>query len=301
MRKLRSQRSEVGGATVRDALDQAIERLAAAGVETPRVDAELLLAHALGLRRLDLHAYPERRLTPDEAGRWERLLRRREAREPVPYLTGRVEFFGLPFRVGPGALIPRPETEILVEAVLDRACGASWPEGRPQILDVGTGTGCIALALASRLPTARVVGLEPSPEALAIARENGVALGLQWRVTWVEGRWEQWIAAAELQDLIVANPPYIPSKEVERLAPEQREYEPRLALDGGPDGLALITSLLREAPRRLRPGGLLALEIGAGQSEALVRLACQLPEWRRIEQLPDLAGIPRVLVAWRGE
>jgi release factor glutamine methyltransferase len=281
--------------TVREALFHAAVALAAAGVETPRLDAALLLADALDIRRIDLFAHPERALDDRETARWSEHLQRRLRREPVPYITGRAEFFGLPFRVGPGVLIPRPETELLVEAVAGRVPNDA------RILDVGTGTGCIALALASRLPESCLIALEPSAAALELAQENAATLGLSERVRWVEGRFPLDALAAEglaaTLDAVVANPPYIPSAEVERLAPELRQYEPRLALDGGPDGLALIRPLIEESSRLLRPGGVLALEMAAGQSEQVRGLVAEHPEWQSVEVLSDLAGIPRVLVA----
>jgi release factor glutamine methyltransferase len=275
--------------TVREHLCHGIAALEGAGVETPRLDAELLLADALGVRRIDLYAHPERLLDGTEVERWSERLDRRLRREPLSYITGRVEFFGLPFRAGPAALIPRPETEVLVEALLARLPDDAW------VLDVGTGTGCIALALAHRLPQARVVALEPSAAALALARENAAALGLSERVRWVRGWFPEDVVGA--LDAIAANPPYIPTAEVEALAPELREYEPRRALDGGADGLDVIRSLIGQGPRLLRPGGILAMEMAAGQAEVVRELAAERGDWRDVEILPDLAGIPRVLVA----
>jgi release factor glutamine methyltransferase len=298
-------------ATVREELCRAIPALERAGVESPRVDAELLLADALGVRRLDLYAHPERALDGSQAFRWSAHLHRRLRREPLPYITGQIEFYGLPFRVGPAALIPRPETEVLVEAVVTRVPADA------RMLDVGTGTGCIALALAHRLPHAHLIGLEPSAAALELARQNAAALELSQRVTWRQGRFpddvsrSDWVCTAVTAgrlreahggasgglDAIVSNPPYIPSAEVEGLAPELREFEPRLALDGGADGLALIRALVEGGPRLLRPGGLLAIEMAAGQSDRVRALVAELRIWRDVEVLPDLAGIPRVVVA----
>jgi release factor glutamine methyltransferase len=284
----------VSGETVRETLAAAAARLREAGVDGAQVDAELLLAHALSVRRLDLYARPERRLTPKEGARWRALIERRAGREPLPYLTGQVEFFGLPFHVGPGVLIPRPETEVLVEAVL--AHSAVGENAAPEILDVGTGSGCIALALASRLPAARIVALDPAPEALIIARENAARLGEKTpRVEWVEGRWPH----PGCFDAIVANPPYIASADLESLDPEVRDHEPRIALDGGPDGLAVIRPLLEEAPEHLRPGGLLAMEMAAGQSERVLSLVRSVSPWTDVAVREDLARIPRVLLATR--
>jgi release factor glutamine methyltransferase len=297
--------------TVREELSRAIPALERAGVDSPRVDAELLLADALGVRRLDLYAHPERALDESQAFRWFAHLSRRLRREPLPYITGQIEFYGLPFRVGPAALIPRPETEVLVEAVATRVPADA------RILDVGTGTGCIALALAHRLPHARLIGLEPSAAALELARQNAAAIGLSERVIWLQGRLPDNVSPSDRVctsdgtgtwreahgrasgglDAIVSNPPYIPSAEVEGLAPELREFEPRMALDGGADGLAVICSLVEEGPALLRPGGLLAMEMAAGQSDRVRALVAEPRIWRDVEVLPDLAGIPRVMVA----
>lgn len=297
--------------TVREELSQAIPALERVGVDSPRVDAELLLADALGVRRLDLYAHPERALDESQAFRWSAHLCRRLRREPLPYITGQIEFYGLPFRVGPAALIPRPETEVLVEAVATRVAADA------RILDVGTGTGCIALALAHRLPHARLIGLEPSTAALELARQNAAALGLSERVIWRHGRFPEDVSRSDRVctsdatgtlreahggalgglDAIVSNPPYISSVEVEGLAPELREFEPRMALDGGADGLSVIRALVEEGPRLLRPGGLLAMEMAAGQSDRVRALVAELRIWRDVEVLPDLAGIPRVMVA----
>jgi release factor glutamine methyltransferase len=297
--------------TVREELSRAIPALERAGVDSPRLDAELLLADALGVRRLDLYAHPERALDESQSFRWSAHLCRRLRREPLPFITGQIEFYGLPFRVGPAALIPRPETEVLVEAVATRVPADA------RILDVGTGTGCIALALAHRLPHAHLIGLEPSAAALELARQNAAALELTERVIWRHGRFPDDVsrsdrvctddAAGRLReahggasgglDAIVSNPPYISSTEVEGLAPELREFEPRMALDGGADGLAVIRALVEEGPRLLRPGGLLAMEMAAGQSDRVRALVAERRIWRDVEILPDLAGIPRVMVA----
>jgi release factor glutamine methyltransferase len=311
-------------------------RLAAAGVETPRLDAELLLAHVLGVNRAYLHAHPDRILTPDQETAFEALLRRREAREPLPYLLGRWEFLGMPFRVTPAVLIPRPETETLVEGAAARLRDGA------RILDVGAGSGCVGIGLAKLLPGARVTALEPSAEAAAVAQENAAALGVSDRVEVIEGWFPGAAAGLGLFDAVVSNPPYIPSADVERLAPELRLYEPRLALDGGADGLDVIRALAAESPAVLRPGGLLAIEIALGQSEAVTGLLkaqrsrskgvgvwecggvgvnprlwnpgppythppipphqpvsspSRLPTWNEPEIVPDLAGIPRAVFA----
>lgn len=273
------------------ALAQGIQRLEEAGVDTPRLDAELLLAHAIGRNRTYLFAHRDRLLTGDQLDRWKRLLLRREARQPLPYLIGTWEFMGMPFHVSGAVLIPRPETETLVEAAAERL-----PE-RASILDVGTGSGCIAIALARLLPQARALALDASPAAAVVAWHNAQALAVSDRVTVRAGRFPEMARDLGAFDAVVSNPPYIPSEQVDILAPEQRLYEPRLALDGGPDGLAVLSDLIEESPALLKPGGLLALEVMQGQAEQVAALLRDNPVWGEPEILPDLGGIPRVVLA----
>lgn len=277
--------------TLREALVDAEVRLQRAGVDTPLLDAQLLLAYALGESRTFVRAHLPDPLAAEPARAFEDALRRREAREPLPYILGTWEFFGMRFRVGPGVLIPRPETELLVEAVASRL------EDQGDILDVGAGSGCISVGLASLLPRATVTGLEASPEAAVLARENVQALGFAGRVRIVEG----WFpAAAEGMmgpfDAVVSNPPYIRSREVDELAPELLRFEPRLALDGGADGLEVVRPLVRESPGLLRPRGWLAVEVAAGQAPEVARLIAEAGCWEPAEGLRDLAGIERVVI-----
>lgn len=280
-------------ATVRETLTGAIPRLEAAGVETPRLDAELLLAHVLGRDRTFLFAHPHDPLDPEEAARFAALVRRREAREPLPHLLGRWEFLGMSFEVSPAVLIPRPETETLVEAAAARVLPGA------RVLDVGAGSGCISIGLATRVPDARVVALEPSPEAAEVSRRNAAALGVGNRVRVIEGAFPGAARSLGPLDAVVSNPPYIPSAEVDCLEPELRRYEPRLALDGGPDGLDLLRSLVSRSPALLRPGGLLAVEVARGQAPQVVELLVGTGAWEAPEVIPDLGGIPRVVLARR--
>jgi len=281
-------------ASLQAAVAVAACRLDAAGVETPRLDAELLLAHALGRDRTYLAAHGQDPLPPAARAAFEGLLARRLAREPLPYLLGRWEFYGMAFEVGPAVLIPRPETEVLVEAA-----AARLPPGA-RVLDLGTGSGCVAAALAKLLPGAEVLALEPSPEAAAVARRNAAALGLARRVRVLEAPFPEGAAGLASLDGVVSNPPYIPSKEVEELAPEVSVYEPRIALDGGPDGLGLLRQLAGAAGSLLRPGGLLAVEVALGQAERFARMLAEHTGWSPAETLSDMGGVPRVVLArWR--
>ena len=263
-------------------LERATERLAAES-DTPRLDADVLLAFATGRARASLLAFPERELEPDTTGRFAALVTRRANGEPLAYLTGRREFFSLVLEVSPEVLIPRPETELLVERTLARCVSLR----RPKVLDVGTGSGAIALAVKHALSEALVTGADVSAEALAVARANAAWLGLDAR--WVESRWLE-AFAGERFDVIASNPPYVRSAEVCGAL----KREPRLALDGGTDGLDAYRVLLAEAPNHLHPGGVLLIEHGAAQRPELVALAIDFG-WRVAAEHDDLAGRPRVL------
>jgi release factor glutamine methyltransferase len=264
---------------------------------TPRLDAELLLAHVLGLSRTDLYAHPERSLLAHQLAAYRALLDRRAQGEPLPYLTGHIEFYGLDMTVNAHVLIPRPETETLVDLALGKVEGLrsvlSKVEGRLSLADVGTGSGCIAIALAVHAPQARIMALDLSPDALDVARANAGRHGVADRITFLQS--DLLAALPKAVDLIVANPPYIAADEWPGLPREVREHEPQLALDGGPDGLDVIRRLLEQAPARLRPGGALLVEIGAGQGAAATRLARQLYPSADVAIQPDLAGRDRVL------
>ncbi len=276
-------------ATVGAALAQARDRLDAS--PSPALDAELLLAHVLGRGRSFLHAWPEAELDTAARARFADLLERRATGEPVAYLLGRREFWSLELEVTPDVLIPRPETEGLIEITL--ADLAARGIGEPALLDLGTGSGCLALALASELSAARVTAIESSPEALAVARRNAARQGLT-AVEWLQGEWLAPVAARRF-DVIVSNPPYVRSDDPHLEAGDVR-FEPRSALDGGPDGLDAIRVLAREAGGHLAPGGLLAIEHGADQAEAVADLLATAA-WRDIRMRPDLAGLPRFTLA----
>lgn len=281
--------------TVREVLAAAAGWLAGRGVDADdaRLDAELLLAHTLRTRRLNLYLDHDRPLSEDERAGFRALMRRRgEGREPVAYLLGERGFYGLVLEVGPGVLVPRPETEHVVEVGLEalRALGA---DARPRFVDVGTGSGCIALALAKEHPTARGLGIDRSREALAVAARNVARLGLGERVLLARGDLLSAVAAASV-DLVVSNPPYITPDEAHLLAPEVARWEPRAALFDAP-GLPLTAALARAARAVLRPGGVLAVETGAGKAE-LVSGQLASAGFEAVRAVKDLAGIERVVV-----
>jgi len=279
----------------RAALDAAVDALRAAGVEDPRLDAELLLAEATGWERARLVADPDAEVPPAAARRFAERVRRRLRREPVAYITGRRGFRRIELRVDPRVLIPRPETELLVELA---------QELRPsRLLDVGTGSGAIALAVADELPECEVVATDASPAALEVARANAERLGLADRVAFHAGTLPPGEAGF---DLVLANLPYVSEAEWPGLQPEVTEWEPREALLAGPDGLDAIRFLLS---RRLRPlfriaeqrtksaSGCVALEVGAGQAAAVADLV-RGAGFAGIEVRGDLAGIERVVMGW---
>ena len=262
--------------TVLDYLRLAEPYLARHGVASARLDAEVLLAHVLGVSRLELYTRFDQPLVRSEVDAYREALVRRARREPVAYITGVKEFYGLAFRVGPGVLVPRPETEFLVEQVL--ALLRQAPPGG-LIVDVGSGCGAIALAVACRHPGARVVGIDRSPVALDYARANAERLGVEQRVRWLLGDALEALADASAA-VVVSNPPYVPTSHLSRLAPEIARHEPREALDGGPEGLDVARRVVAGAGRVLCPGGTLLMELGS------LRQAENLAGWAR----QNLAG-----------
>jgi release factor glutamine methyltransferase len=272
--------------SVADALTAAADALGAAAVETPRLDAELLLADATGLDRARLAAAPELGVDPAAARAFGAMVRRRIAREPVAYILGRRGFRRLELAVDPRALIPRPETELLVEVAL---------ELDPRtVLDVGTGSGAVALAVADELPGAEVMATDTSPAAVELARANAERLGLAERVRTKEGTWPAQPTTGRW-DLVLANLPYVTETEWSTLAPEITEYEPRAALVAGPTGLEAIDALLGDIATGGRAAGAIALEVGAGQAPRVGELV-RGAGYARVEARRDLAGIERVVV-----
>lgn len=283
-------------ATVRDRLDEAVVRLAAAGVDTPRVDAEWLLAAALGVRRSGLHAVHHRALTAETASCYEAWIGRRARRVPLQHILGTQAFRDVTVRVSPQVLVPRPETELLVSWALELlpARGA----GAPLVLDVGTGSGCIACALACERQDVRVMALDTSPAAAEVARMNVAALGVSDRVT-VGVRDLLFGLGPMRADLIVSNLPYLPSDAIATLPPEVKDHEPRAAIDGGPDGLHLIRRLVSEAPRRLRPGAPIVLETAGGEQVDVVGALMREAGFTHVVTRGDLAGVTRFVAGRR--
>jgi len=287
---------------VEDCLGSGTLLLERAGIETARLDVECLLADVLASTRWQVILEPRRRLTQAEFGRYLALLERRERREPLAYLLGTREFWSLPLAVSSGVLIPRPETETLVEAALAACAEVSPPASdRHVILDLCTGTGAIAIALARELPEARVFATDISRRALRIARTNAEAHGVADRVIFLRGNlWRalDGVMPGRQADLIVSNPPYIPTSAIEALMPEV-QWEPRRALDGGPDGLRFHREIIATAPRHLRPGGFLLVEIGADQAAAVTRVVQATGSFQACQVHQDLAGRDRVIAARR--
>jgi release factor glutamine methyltransferase len=275
--------------TVRAALDLGAAALRDAGVEGGRVDAEWLLAEALGIARGRLGLQAQRPLEPPAAARYVRALRRRIAREPLQHIVGTQAFRHVTIKVSDDALVPRPETEVLAGWALELL---PPPPRSPLVIDVGTGSGCIACALASERTDLTVVALDVSPGAVALARANVAALGLAARVTVEMSDVFSGVRAVRA-DLIVCNPPYLPTSLISTLAPEVSHHDPRLALDGGPDGLDVIRRLVQAAPRWLTPGGRLVLETAGGAQVRAVVALMSTRGFVRVETRPDLAGVER--------
>jgi len=273
---------------LRNALRWALETLDKNDVGSPRLNAETLLMFVLGCNRAYLYGHPERQLTEDERQRYEEAVAERSRGVPAQYITGHQEFWGLDFLVSPAVLIPRPETEHLVETTIE----ISRDLDHPVIIDVGTGSGCIALALENELPKAEVHATDLSPDALEIARANAARLRLErvrFHITDLLTGFPD-----EFADMIVSNPPYVGECEADKVQAQVRKFEPHMAVFGGPEGPELIRKLIDQSRQVLKPGGWLLMEIGYTQSPLLEEL---LKGWDDVHFVPDLQGIPRVAVA----
>jgi release factor glutamine methyltransferase len=267
-----------GGSPIRDALGAAVDALTAAGVDDPRLDSEVMLAAAMQRERAVLYSQPEEKMEPSAAREFAAMVRRRVRREPVAYILGRASFRQLELLVDSRVLIPRPETELLVDLAHDRQ----------RVLDVGTGSGAIALAIANEREGARVTGIDNSPEAVEVARANAERAGLEVEFLIAD------LIVGGPYELIVSNPPYVREAEWPSLQPEITLYEPREALVAGPDGLDVVRALVPVAAEVLVRGGRLAIEVGQGQARTVESLF-ERSGFTQVESIRDLAGIPRVV------
>ncbi len=290
-----------GAVPLVDRVSSARDCLARAGVaaDEAQIDAEVLARHALGWDRAAWLARRRDPAPPSFETRYAPLVARRRKREPVSCITRRREFWGLAFAVGPAVLTPRPETELIVEAAVELL--GDRRSAPLRIADVGTGSGCLAVALAREFERAAVTAIDISPAALAMARRNAAEHGVAERIAWVEGTFGGWLAGSAAGgggglDLLVANLPYVPTGELASLAPEVRLHEPRIALDGGPDGLDPLRDLLHAAPAGLNPDARLIVEMGTGQADALRDLVAATGGVELLDIRPDLQGIPRTAV-----
>ena len=271
----------------------AVETLTQAGITNARHEA-LWILEDVGITRLLLHANPDTPVDAEVCQRAVALFQRRALREPLQYVLGTQEFFGLDLLVRPGVLIPRPETELLVEETMTLLRA----EARPVILDVGTGSGCLAISLAVNLPRAVIIASDTSVEALHLARLNALRHGVSERIRWVAGDLLSHLLSRNLAGkvtAIIANLPYISHAEWDHLSPDVKDFEPRLALDGGPDGLDVYRRLLDESPGLVSVGGFILMEVGVGQADLLCRDPAVTNAFTIVKVWPDLQGIPRVV------
>lgn len=263
------------------------------GIESPRLDAEVLLSHILGRERIYLYVHFDEPLEPTELARYREAIKQRVQRVPVAYIIGEKEFMGLTFKVTADTLVPRPDTEILVQAAVERLRARGET---PRFADIGTGSGAICLSILHFLPKAQADTVDISPAARAVAEENAAALEVADRVTFHTGDLLAPLAG-QCYDAILSNPPYIPDGDIAALAPEVRLKEPRTALAGGKDGLDFYRRLTADAPAHLKDGSFLAVEVGIHQAAPVATLA--VPAFSRTEILKDYAGIERVVIAWK--
>jgi len=290
------------GSSISHLVGSAAADLRSAGIELPRFEAEVLLCAAAGIRREEILAHPDRVLPGRAVAAFRRMVLRRAGHEPLAYITGRKEFMSLELEVSPDVLVPRPDSEVLVEQALEHLTRVTTTTPRPTVIDVGTGSGALALAIAANHPTAEVWGVDISPAAIGVARRNAVRLGLAERVRLVIGDLLSApdLPAAGTADLVVANLPYVSSATLARLAPEVAIHEPKLALDGGADGLSLIRRLIPAASAALRPSGAIGLECDPAQC-TLVFGMLEAAGYQSCAIGRDLAGRQRtVWGVWRG-
>lgn len=278
--------------TIKTLLDWTTAYFAEKGLDTPRLDAEALLAHALGVDRLYLYLNLDRPATVAERAEYRAAVLRRARREPTSLITGTKEFWSFPFKVASGALIPRPDTETLVECVVAHMAGLD----APRVLELGVGVGAVSVSLLRENPQAVAVGTDISMTALRLTRENAIRAGVSARLSLLASDLFDALRPGLHFDVVCSNPPYIPTREIETLAPEIMWYEPRVALDGGEDGLQTIRRIATAAARFLKPGGVIALEVGDGQARGVADLLRGLGGCRETRAYKDLAGKDRVVV-----
>jgi release factor glutamine methyltransferase len=279
--------------SIKRLLDWTGRYLSGKDFETPRLDAEVLLAHALGCKRIELYTRHDEEPSEEQRARFKELVRQRVNGCPVAYLVGRKEFFSLEFEVGRDVLIPRPDTESVVVECLRLAKGMA----APAVLDIGTGSGCLAVSAAKYHKTAQVTATDVSAAALAVAARNAGKHGVADRIRFLEGDLYAPVSAGERFDFILSNPPYIPHGDIPTLPVGVRDFEPDIALDGGPDGYAVFDRLIAGAAERLRPGGCLIVEIGSPQEEPARRRIDALGVFDLGKTIIDGSGHPRVLRA----
>jgi len=292
--------------TVLKIIQWTTEYLKGKGIDNPRLDSEVLLAHLLRLDRVGLYLNFDRPLSRDELSSFREIVKRRGSREPLQYITGHQEFWTLDFKVTPDVLIPRPDTEILVEEAL-KAVRRETLDVRRQnqlpftILDLCTGSGCIAISLAHELKDAVVYAVDTSEAALSIARENAEKNVVQDRVIFLQGDLYEaltsYVSRLTSYDIIVSNPPYIKNIDIPNIQPEVRDYEPRMAVDGGTEGLGFYKRIVADAPNHLSPHGWLMVEVGEGQADAVSKMMADTGAFESISTVKDLAGIERVVKA----
>jgi release factor glutamine methyltransferase len=284
--------------TVGSMLDWATQWLTKKGSESARLDAQLLLGKVCSLDKVQLYVQFERPLGDQELNDFRELIKRRAEHEPVAYILGEKEFYGRHFTVAPGVLIPRPDTEHLIDAVL--AAVGTDTETAPNIVDVGTGSGAIAVTLALELPNATVLGIDNSKDALVQATANAEKHQVRDRVRFVHGNLLAPLEKSACVDVVVSNPPYLDDELMASLAPDISEYEPKLALYGGADGMELLVPLIDESARVLRPGGVLALEISGGeQARSVMQILEDKAEFENVRASNDYQQIPRIVAASR--
>jgi len=276
---------------ISEILPEAARALADSGVPEPVRESSSILQFALGRDRVFLFSHPEYELTDEEYSRFDELLGRRRNREPLQYITGRQEFYGLEFLVTPAVLIPRPETEMLVAKGLEILRGLKEPE----FAEIGVGSGCISVSILANLPNAKAVGSEISPGALAVAKANAERHSVSGRLELFESDLCEAFGDRRF-DMIISNPPYVPASDIDGLQPEVRSFEPHTALTDGGDGLSIVNRIIHDSAAFLKSGGYLLMEIGFSQAER-VRSVFDLSIWQNVDILPDFQAIPRMAVA----